>query len=900
MRASVCLGAAMLLLCAVAGLAAARSASASVYFGALISGETYGQSGNAPKNLAAWELFERHAGKRVAILNQGQIWGQWDKTETEATAARGAIPLVTMGLAEGVTLEAVANGAQDATIKKWAQEAKAFGRPFLFAPWWEMNGGWYAWGTSPYFIAAWRHFHDVVVGQGATNVTWTWLVNAIWDPTSTPAPYYPGDAYVDWAGLDSYNWGENPAQPDRWITPNQTLSPTLKILREVAPAKPVIIVENAASEYGGNKTDWIREMLTTYLPHHPEIKAYLWFNWNFLKRGVRHDWPIESSTPAQQQFRQALQSGFFVPGPISLPTLKKVPPPPAGTADATQPSDIFIPAEVPTAPDVAVAADGAATVVWSARTNGKFTVYMRRIGPDETGPATPLSDSSQDALAPQVAVAPDGTATVVWIRSDGSNFVVQARRVDPAGAPGASPVTLSESGRDAAAPHLDVDLGGTATVVWKRYDGGHYLVEERRLTAAGELFPAGSSNVLSEPGQDAVEPVVAAAPDGGAAVVWSRYDGTNSIVQSRRIDPPGAPAAATNNLSAAGQSAVQPQVAVAPGGAATVVWTWFDGSHWVIQKQRLSPAGAPEGAPAALSNATGNAAEPQLAIGTDGKATVVWDRYDGTSFVVQARRIDALGTVAATTSNLSATGRDAGEPQVDVAPNGTATVLWSRFDGTNFIVQRRDIAANETLSAASGLSAAGRRGSAPAIAWGSGGDLMTTWRRFAGTGDAIEAAPLPAPFPPLPPIPPPPPAEEEEGKEPPAEEGKEPPAEPPVSAGGPTAGTAAAGSTSPTQPAATAPASFRFAQVIVNRRRGTARLQLEVSGPGRLALKGGIPRDRLVDAGGTVMLKIVPKAAQRRLLNRDGRLSLKVTVSFEPLAGEALSRSLTVRLKKIS
>src|SRR3954451_18597287 len=269
---AVCLSAAALL------LGAAPSASASVYFGATISGETYGQTGNAPRNLAAWETFERHAGKRVAIVNQGQAWATFDKGEVEATAARGAIPLVTMGLAEGVTLESIANGSQDAAINVWAQEAKAFGRPFLFAPWWEMNGGWYAWGKSPFFIAAWRRFHDLVVAQGAANVTWTWLVNSIWsDPESTPAPYYPGDAYVDWTGLDSYNWGENPAQPDRWITPNQTINPTLKIIRETAPTKPVIIVEDASTEYGGNKTDWTREMLTTYLPHHPEIKAYLRF-----------------------------------------------------------------------------------------------------------------------------------------------------------------------------------------------------------------------------------------------------------------------------------------------------------------------------------------------------------------------------------------------------------------------------------------------------------------------------------------------------------------------------------------------------------------------------------------------------------------------------------------------
>jgi len=883
---AACLCAALLTLAAAFALTAATDASAGVYFGATISGETYGGVGNAPDNLAAWETFERHAGKRVAILNEGQLWGQFDRDEVDATAARGAIPLVTMGLAEGVTLESIAKGGQDATIKKWAQEAKGFGRPFLFAPWWEMNGGWYAWGRSPYFIAAWRRFHDLVVAQGATNVTWTWLVNSIWsDPESTPAPYYPGGAYVDWTALDSYNWGENPAQPDRWITPNQTINPTLKIIREVAPAKPVIIVEDAASEYGGNKTDWIREMLTTYLPHHPEIKAFLWFNWNDLKRGVRHDWQIESSIPAQQQFRQAVQSSFFVPGPISLPTLAKVPLPPKGTADPTQPNDIFLPAEVSTAPDVAVAADGTATVVWSARTNGSFTVYMRRIGPDGTGPVTALSGPGQDALAPQVAVAPDGSATVVWIGAEGS-FLVQARQLGPDGAPGPIEV-LSQGGRDAAAPQVDVGADGTATVVWKRYDGAHYLVEERRLTPSGKLLPEAAGNVLSEPGGDAVEPAVAAAPDGGAAVVWSRYDGEHSIVQSRRIDPAGAPEAGTASLSAAGQSAVKPQVAVAPGGAATVVWNRFDGSHWVIQGQRLSTAGAPEGAVADLSNATRDAAEPQLAVGADGKVTVVWDRYDGSNFIVQARRISALGVPAAAALNLSAAGRDAGEPQVDVAPNGAATVLWSRFDGANFIVQRRDVAAAETLSAISNLSAAGRRGSAPAVAWGSGGDLMTAWRRFAGSGDAVEAAPLPAPFPPLPP---PPPAEEEEE-----------PAPEPLPDGGPTVGTNAIsgpGAGAVQLPSADA-ASLRLAKVIVNRRRGTARLQVEVSAPGRLTLKGATPRELVVDRAGTAVLRVVPNPAQRRLLARRGRLRLKLTVAFEPLAGGALSRSLTVPLKVV-
>ena len=35
-------------------------------------------------------------------------------------------------------------------------------------------------------------------------------------PVADLASFYPGDAYVDWTGLDGYNWGTNPAKPDRW------------------------------------------------------------------------------------------------------------------------------------------------------------------------------------------------------------------------------------------------------------------------------------------------------------------------------------------------------------------------------------------------------------------------------------------------------------------------------------------------------------------------------------------------------------------------------------------------------------------------------------------------------------------------------------------------------------
>jgi phage terminase large subunit-like protein len=852
-------------------LAASAPASASVYFGALIGGEPYGQVGDAPENEAAWDLFERHAGKKVAILNEDQPWCSFDQAAMDKTAARGAIPLVTMGLV-GATLAEVREGKQDAAIKKWAQAAKAWGHPFLFGPWWEMNGAWFAWGRNPEFVAAWRHFHDVVVAQGATNVTWTWITNAIWsDPESDPTPYYPGNEYVDWVGIDSYNWGLNPAQPEKWRNPDQTVTPTLSIVNKLTGGKkPVAIVEEASSEYGGNKADWIREMLTTYVPHHPEIQAYLWFNRNTERNEAHKDWMIETSVTAQQSFRRAIQSGIYVSAPVGLPNLTKVPPPSAGTPDPVQAADLSEPAEIATGPDVAVAPDGTATVVWSARTNGKFAVYMRRIAADGSRePAVQLSDPTQDALAPQVAVDPDGTATVVWSRFDGSNFVVQGRRVDPEGTPESSTKNLSKTGRDAADPRLAVAPDGTTTVVWKRFDGFHDRVEERRITPEGERLPAESTNLLSAEKQDAVEPEVASAPDGTSTVVWSRFDGSDSIVQERRIDPQGAIEGEAADLSAPEEGAKQPEVAVAPDGEATVVWTRFDASNWLIQGQRLDPEGAPDGAVANLSAGGRDAAEPQLAIDAEGRATVVWERYDGSSFVVQARRLNSAG-VPASVQNLSAGGRDAAEPQLATDPDGTATVVWSRFDGSNFVVQRRDVAADGTLATTEGVSAPGRRASAPTVAWGSDGTLAMVWRRFAGSGDVVQTESVP------PPPPPPPPGGEEPGT------------------GG---GTHSTGSTPSRGGSAIAP-SFQIAKVIINRKHGTATLKVSVSGPGQLSLAGAVPRSQTLDGAGVASLRVVPKAAKRRLLSRRGALRLKVTVSFEPLGGSAISQRLTLGLRK--
>jgi hypothetical protein len=326
-----------------------------MYWGALAKGDVYGLPGEAPTSAAVLDRFESDAGKEITIVNTGQSWASFDPTTTSAAIGAGAIPLVTMPLGAGVSLKEVVEGKQDAAIRSWARAAREFEYPFLFRPWWEMNGNWYSWGQSPYFVAAWQRFHDLVVAEGATNVTWAWVVNTIWEEEgevkADPTPYYPGDAYVDWVGVDAYNWGRNPLQPDRWVTAEESIQPTLEVLEKIAPGKPVCICESASTEIGAGGVDedkalWIHEMLDEYLPSRPQIKAYVWFNWDveqggFGSGGGHWDWPIESSPGAEAAFREGIQSETFLSVLPPLTPLTKVPmpawpvsPPPA---DSGQP-----------------------------------------------------------------------------------------------------------------------------------------------------------------------------------------------------------------------------------------------------------------------------------------------------------------------------------------------------------------------------------------------------------------------------------------------------------------------------------------------------------------------------------------------------------------------------------
>ena len=92
-------------------------------------------------------------------------------------------------------------------------------------------------------------------------------------------------------------------------------------------------------------------------------------------------------------------------------------------------------------------------------------------------------------------------------------------------------------------------------------------------------------------------------------------------------------------------------------------------------------------APVDLSAAGQNAFAPQVASDAQGNAVAVWERSDGTNTIIQAAARPAASGAWQSPVDLSAAGQNSFAPQVAFDPQGNAVAVWERFNGSNYIVQ---------------------------------------------------------------------------------------------------------------------------------------------------------------------------------------------------------------------
>ena len=353
-RAATALALALVLLASLCGSAAAAPGGANLpqrptYWGAWIGDQLTGEE--APWDMNAVGAFSGLVGKGLSLVEFSSPMADcherpckfydFPAPQMEQIRGYGAIPFFSWSTSSSpfnpnlsdpdFQLGDITAGAYDRQIFEFASAAARWGHPFFLRFNWEMNGNWMPWSegingnVSGQYVAAWRHVHDLFVAAGATNTTWVWCPYVdIEHRFQNLRRLYPGDAYVDWIGLDGFNWAQNPANPQKWRSFDQIFKSTYHYtITKLAPKKPIVLAEMASNGAAKAKASWIRRMFEVLRTDYRRIRALIWFN--KIDRGV--EWPLETSGASVRAFAKGIRARGFrpnrfwelPPGPVQPP-----------------------------------------------------------------------------------------------------------------------------------------------------------------------------------------------------------------------------------------------------------------------------------------------------------------------------------------------------------------------------------------------------------------------------------------------------------------------------------------------------------------------------------------------------------------------------------------------------
>ena len=293
----------------LAGPAAAPAAPIAI--GAYVPGHW-----NDPARIDA---YAKRVGRMPAIVLSYKRWDvkPFYPPELRQLDRRRILPMVSWepwdSSGEAVKLWAIARGRYDGYVRRSAREARTWGRPLMLRFAHEMNGDWDAWGRgavgggSRAFVAAWRHLVTIFREEGAANVLWVWCPNA--NTGTLPfMQFYPGEKWVDWVGLDGFNWGGSIG----WRSFSEVFAGSYEELA-ARTSKPILIAETGSGEEDGDKAEWVRSALLRELAHFDLVRAVVWFN-----SVDRSDFRVASSPTALAAFREGIAQPRYRGGRAEL------------------------------------------------------------------------------------------------------------------------------------------------------------------------------------------------------------------------------------------------------------------------------------------------------------------------------------------------------------------------------------------------------------------------------------------------------------------------------------------------------------------------------------------------------------------------------------------------------
>jgi hypothetical protein len=350
--------------------------------------------------------------------------------------------------------------------------------------------------------------------------------------------------------------------------------------------------------------------------------------------------------------------------------------------------------------------------------------------------ALPLSATGEDVNDPQVAVDPSGNAFYAWVRDQpgaGTLKFIQAVRVSSAGAVG-TVHTVSIATENACCPAVAASPDGTGIVVWQEFQSGSSdrQVRSARINANGTL---GTIQTMSDLSNDVSDPDVGIDGTNKAIVVWVNRDG-NDTIEARTRAANDAVGSLEDAASQAAIDAVEPDIAVAPGGDAILVFQRDLVSDHIHFKRRLANSTWQQANLGTSLEGEGHATSPQVAIDQTGEADAVatWREAASGSLnsYIRARRIESTDTDSLAGIQpipVSDTSQDADQPKVDMDGAGNAYLTWRRSNGTVNVPQYTYMSPGGGAGTTHNLNPSGAlNADQPQVAVDTAGNATFVWR----------------------------------------------------------------------------------------------------------------------------------------------------------------------------
>jgi len=273
----------------------------------------------APGNMGLITSLEKKIGKKFTVIMWYQDWSTlFNPSLCDKVVKRGAVPHIVWepwlwSDKQRIKLDDIIAGEWDSHIREYAQDVRNWGKPVFIRWGHEFNIEGYPWSTvnngkdPKKYVKAFRHVRKIFKDEGAGNAMFVWCpMRESWpqENWNDMDLAYPGDEYVDWIGIDGYNWGVT--QPwSQWQSFKELFRDVARSLWRAHPTKPIMIAEFASADLGDDKAKWITDM-NEELKKMPYIKNINWFD-----EKKEADWRIETSSKTLAAFKKMYSDRYF-------------------------------------------------------------------------------------------------------------------------------------------------------------------------------------------------------------------------------------------------------------------------------------------------------------------------------------------------------------------------------------------------------------------------------------------------------------------------------------------------------------------------------------------------------------------------------------------------------------